>query len=143
MRTTEDFKVQAKLLRKHLATRNIELRHSEALEAVSAIHGYKDWNTASALLVNPEDPLIKAARKKAMKDLPCMLDKLRSFFQECDLATPRSLLDAACNRPLLDQGKVPGFSYLNALTTWSHISEWSEETLHLKALRKWRQNAQP
>lgn len=52
MPTIEALKSQAKLLRAHLSAQNIELGHSQALEAISAIHGFKDWNTASARCPN-------------------------------------------------------------------------------------------
>ncbi|MFV0455574.1 MAG: glyoxalase superfamily protein [Pseudomonas sp.] len=48
MPTIETLKTQAKLLRAHFSAQNIELGHSQALEAIAAIHGFKDWNTASA-----------------------------------------------------------------------------------------------
>lgn len=43
-----DLKAQAKRLRAYLDTLNIRLTHSQALEAIAAVHGYKDWNTAVA-----------------------------------------------------------------------------------------------
>ncbi|EKL8567169.1 glyoxalase superfamily protein [Pseudomonas aeruginosa] len=49
MQTVESLKSQAKRLRSHFSAQNIELNHSQALEAIAAIHGFKDWNTASAL----------------------------------------------------------------------------------------------
>lgn len=50
MSTIKAVKSQAKRLRTHLAANNISLSHSQSLEAVAALHNYKDWNTASALL---------------------------------------------------------------------------------------------
>lgn len=50
MTTIENLKSQAKRLRNHLASQNIPLSHSQALEAIAAAHEYKDWNTASAKL---------------------------------------------------------------------------------------------
>ena len=44
----ESLKQQAKRLREYLQNRNMDLSHSAALEAVSQMHGYKDWNTATA-----------------------------------------------------------------------------------------------
>ncbi|HEK4046059.1 TPA: hypothetical protein SL338_003055 [Pseudomonas aeruginosa] len=49
MQTIESLKSQAKRLRTHFSALNIELSHSQALEAIAAVHGFKDWNTASAL----------------------------------------------------------------------------------------------
>lgn len=48
MTTIESLKSQAKRLRAHLSAKNIQLTHSQALEAVAAMHGHRDWNTASA-----------------------------------------------------------------------------------------------
>lgn len=48
MHPSHDLKSQAKRLRKHLADHNLSLSHAQALEAVAAAHGFKDWNTASA-----------------------------------------------------------------------------------------------
>lgn len=50
MHTTEDLKSQAKRLRTHLVNQAVTLSHSQALEAIAAAHGHKDWNTASAAL---------------------------------------------------------------------------------------------
>jgi hypothetical protein len=48
MPTIETLKSQAKLLRNHFAKENNPLSHSQALEAIAAAHGFRDWNTASA-----------------------------------------------------------------------------------------------
>lgn len=48
MTSIEALKSQAKSLRTHLSAIKITLTHSQALEAVAAMHGYRDWNTASA-----------------------------------------------------------------------------------------------
>jgi hypothetical protein len=54
MSTVNALKSQAKRLRTHLANQNIQLSHSQVLEAIAACHGHKDWNTAFALLnANP------------------------------------------------------------------------------------------
>ncbi|RMQ51027.1 hypothetical protein ALQ04_02227 [Pseudomonas cichorii] len=50
MFSIEQAKQMAKRLRASLATRNQELSHSAALELVAQQLGYKDWNTASAML---------------------------------------------------------------------------------------------
>ncbi len=44
----QDLKTQAKRLRAHLATKNIDLNHSASLAALAAQHGYRDWNTLCA-----------------------------------------------------------------------------------------------
>lgn len=58
MSTIETFKIQAKRLRAHLARHNMPVTHSQSLEAVAAIHGHRDWNTALAALTRP--PTIQA-----------------------------------------------------------------------------------
>jgi len=65
MTTIEALKSQAKRLRAHLSTNNIPFAHSQSLEAVAIMHGYRDWNTATAacskaaeLLNEPKSPLL-------------------------------------------------------------------------------------
>lgn len=48
-------KSQAKALRIYLAEEGMEISHSKALEAISRAHGYRDWNTASAILSQKQD----------------------------------------------------------------------------------------
>jgi len=48
MRSFRDAKLMAKTLREVLATRQLDLTHSETLEIVARQFGYSDWNTASA-----------------------------------------------------------------------------------------------
>ena len=48
MRSFRDAKLMAKTLRETLASRQVELTHSETLEIVARQFGYADWNTASA-----------------------------------------------------------------------------------------------
>ncbi|ALN21800.1 MULTISPECIES: glyoxalase superfamily protein [Ectopseudomonas] len=48
MHNAEELKAQARRLRTHLKSNNIALSTSMSLEAVAAIHGYRDWNTAVA-----------------------------------------------------------------------------------------------
>ncbi|HAU0369115.1 TPA: hypothetical protein JBF73_07855 [Legionella pneumophila] len=42
-------KKQATILKEYLKEANIEMSHSSCLHAVAKIHGYKNWNTLSAL----------------------------------------------------------------------------------------------
>lgn len=49
MTNVDTLKSQAKRLRNYFASQHIQLSHSQALEAISAAHGFKDWNSASAL----------------------------------------------------------------------------------------------
>jgi len=57
MTKIETLKSQAKRLRTHLATNNIPLSHSQALEAIAVMHGHRDWNTASAIAKEHSTPL--------------------------------------------------------------------------------------
>ena len=54
MLTAEQAKKMAKTLRASLESRQIPISHAAALELVAQQLGYKDWNTASALLPQPE-----------------------------------------------------------------------------------------
>jgi hypothetical protein len=46
---TEQFKAQAKRLRKALAARDVSISHAGSLELLAQSHGYRDWNTAVAM----------------------------------------------------------------------------------------------
>ncbi|WP_153785210.1 glyoxalase superfamily protein [Pseudomonas sp. EMN2] len=59
MSTLESLKAQAKRLRNHLTRHNMPLTHSQSLEAVAALHGYRDWNTAHSALSRA--PVIETA----------------------------------------------------------------------------------
>jgi catechol 2,3-dioxygenase-like lactoylglutathione lyase family enzyme len=48
MRSFRDAKLMARTLREALASRQVDLSHSETLELVARQFGYADWNTASA-----------------------------------------------------------------------------------------------
>lgn len=50
MRTAQDAKAMAKSIRQSLATRNLDVSHSEALEIVARQFGYDTWNILSAKL---------------------------------------------------------------------------------------------
>jgi catechol 2,3-dioxygenase-like lactoylglutathione lyase family enzyme len=50
MPTKDDAKRMAKRLRAALAARDVAVTHATALEAVAAVLGYEDWNTAAARL---------------------------------------------------------------------------------------------
>ncbi len=52
MTTLDQAKAMAKRLRSSLATRDIDMSHSTALELIAAELGYNDWNTAAAKLKN-------------------------------------------------------------------------------------------
>jgi len=48
----EALKAQAKRLRGELASKGMDLTHSQTLETIAHQHGFKDWNTLSAKLGN-------------------------------------------------------------------------------------------
>jgi len=50
-----ELKSQAKRLRKALNENGQSLSHSQALELVSAQHGFRDWNTACATASRPNE----------------------------------------------------------------------------------------
>ena len=56
MVSIEQAKLMAKQLRTSLSARNQDISHAQALELVSQQLGYKDWNTASALLAQANIP---------------------------------------------------------------------------------------
>lgn len=45
-----ELKAEARALKQERADKNKTISHSQALELVAKSHGFKDWNTASALL---------------------------------------------------------------------------------------------
>lgn len=47
--TREKLKDQARRLRKLLRTGGVDIRHCQALEAVSVVHGLPNWNRACAI----------------------------------------------------------------------------------------------
>lgn len=53
--TTGDAKAAARTLRADLAEQRIAISHSSALELVAHQLGYRDWNTACAVLDRPRD----------------------------------------------------------------------------------------
>lgn len=55
MRSVRDAKLMAKTLREVMASRQVDLTHSETLEIVARQCGYADWNTASARLDKDRD----------------------------------------------------------------------------------------
>ncbi|WP_305984242.1 glyoxalase superfamily protein [Roseibium sp. MMSF_3544] len=51
--SVDELKSQAKRLKKALNAKGQTLSHGQALELVSAQHGFRDWNTASATALRP------------------------------------------------------------------------------------------
>lgn len=81
MSSIENAKQLARTLRTALAARDQHVSHSEALELVSRQLGYKDWNTASALLPQ-ETPQPTAIIFKSPIPILRMFDeaKAREFY---------------------------------------------------------------
>ncbi len=80
MLSIEKAKQFAKTLRASLEARDQPVSHSAALELVAQQLGYKDWNTASALL--PQDPAQPAITFKSPIPILRMFDeaKAREFY---------------------------------------------------------------
>lgn len=51
--TPETLRAEARALRAERARAGVTMSHSQALEAVARQHGYRDWNTARAMLKPP------------------------------------------------------------------------------------------
>ena len=50
MRDFRDAKAMAQTLREALKTKSVSLTHSESLELVATILGFRDWNVLSATI---------------------------------------------------------------------------------------------
>jgi hypothetical protein len=93
MHIASDLKSQAKRLRKFLADHNVDFGHSQCLEAIACIYGFRDWNTASAALeatpqresrvVSPE--LYMALEREAALS-PEVMTQLQRFQEVATLA---------------------------------------------------------
>lgn len=59
--SVEKVKIQAKALREYLESGGSSISHSIALEALSKMYGFKDWNTACAVLRKHGEAQIRAA----------------------------------------------------------------------------------
>ncbi len=68
MTTIETLKSQAKRLRTRLLASNIPLTHSQALEAVAAMHGHREWNTASAAASQHAAPVQEPQNRRLSLD---------------------------------------------------------------------------
>ncbi|MFK3973877.1 glyoxalase superfamily protein [Pseudomonas sp. NPDC087358] len=80
MSTVEKAKQMAKRLRASLEARNHQISHCASLEMVAQQLGYKDWNTASAVL--PHEPVSPAITLKKAIPILRMFDeaKAREFY---------------------------------------------------------------
>ncbi|WP_104963059.1 glyoxalase superfamily protein [Pseudomonas sp. XWY-1] len=75
----ETLKMQAKRLRVHLSSHNMPVTHSQSLEAVAAMHGHRNWNTAVAKLTRPlvQPPLrLEVTRDSTPENLHASLQAL-------------------------------------------------------------------
>lgn len=57
---TADAKLAARILRREMTARGVDLTHGEALELVAHQLGYRDWNTAAARLTPQTDSTLGA-----------------------------------------------------------------------------------
>ncbi|WP_376985714.1 glyoxalase superfamily protein [Bosea sp. R86505] len=85
MRSFRDAKLMAKTLREALASRQIDLSHSETLEIVARQFGLADWNTAAARLAEHREEPAPAQSDGAGVELQPGIPILRIF----DLAKAR------------------------------------------------------
>jgi len=77
MRDFRDAKAMAQTLREALKTKSVSLTHSESLELVATILGFRDWNVLSATIqsevqpgANPGSTIPATVRRAAENQLP-------------------------------------------------------------------------
>ncbi len=63
--TVQDMKEQAGSLRKYLEEEGVKLSHSKGLEAVARSNGFKDWNTAAAVVHKSDEFLSENSEPSA------------------------------------------------------------------------------
>lgn len=63
--TTSDLKTEARNWRAAQAGEGNVVTHSQALEMVSRFHGFRDWNTANAVLPDTRAPLFAVGQRVA------------------------------------------------------------------------------
>lgn len=61
--TTSDLKTEARTWRAAQAGEGNPVTHSQALEMVSRFHGFRDWNTANAVLPDTRAPLFAVGQR--------------------------------------------------------------------------------
>ncbi len=85
----EQIKERAKFLRQILREKhNIDLPHGHALDALSKVLGYKDWNTASALATKSE---LKVSDEKPLTAKFQTTDEAANFFLKFPKGTKLSV----------------------------------------------------
>ena len=77
MRDFRDAKAMAQTLREALKTKSVSLTHSESLELVATILGFRDWNVLSATIqvqpaANPGSTIPATVRLAAENQLPTL-----------------------------------------------------------------------
>jgi catechol 2,3-dioxygenase-like lactoylglutathione lyase family enzyme len=88
MRSFRDAKLMARTLREAMASRQVELSHSETLEIVARQFGYADWNLASASFGEfrdgPGKPMDNASGVSLEMGIPILrifdVEKAREFY---------------------------------------------------------------
>jgi catechol 2,3-dioxygenase-like lactoylglutathione lyase family enzyme len=79
MRSFSDAKLMAKTLREAMASKQVELSHSETLEIVARQFGFADWNVASASVGEFRDGLTVTAKDVSGVSLEMGIPILRIF----------------------------------------------------------------
>src|SRR3954468_24119707 len=79
MRSFRDAKLMAKTLREAMASKQVELSHSETLELVARQFGYADWNVASASFGEYRDGAAATAKDVSDVSLEMGIPILRIF----------------------------------------------------------------
>ena len=64
MQSVRDLKRQAKGLRSHLSDQGVSVTHSQSLESIARVNGFRDWNTAAAT-ASPDAPPTSAIDGKS------------------------------------------------------------------------------
>lgn len=116
----EQFKERAKFLREILKEKHkIELPHGHALEVLSKVLGFKDWNTASALSaeVNNEKPALEksVANDSTVKPIAAKLPtagELADFFAKFDRDT----------KIFVNEYRGSNLSDIDSLSNWNSLS---------------------
>lgn len=102
----EQIKERAKFLRQVLREKhNIELPHGHALEVLSKVLGYNDWNTASALAISPET---KATDEKPLTAKFQTTDEAANFFLKFPKGTQLSVNEYSWIEPKSNSAEFAG-----------------------------------
>lgn len=66
MQSVRDLKRQAKSLRSHLSDQGVSVTHSQSLESIARVNGFRDWNTAVATTDPDAAPISVIDEKSAL-----------------------------------------------------------------------------